>query len=146
MVWFRLRAVITFWLFYSDFYSVFKEKLSCSFLELFAVRKYWDYFKGPMGSFRYTFDFSLLPVDFLMRLVKLLPEWDAVQWVNGTNWLVCSPCDFPYKSRVCITTVLARISFAEFFLASHVNRTDDSRTARSALFSMNNKVLKFYTL
>lgn len=73
----QIQACDFFWLLYSDFYSGFKEKLSHSLLELFAVRKYWDYFKGPMGSLWYTFDFPLIPVDFLMTLVKLLPERDC---------------------------------------------------------------------
>lgn len=54
-----------FWLVYCDFYNVFKEELSHSPLELFAVRKYLDYSKHPMGSFRHTFGFPLVPVDFL---------------------------------------------------------------------------------
>lgn len=81
----QTQACDFFWLVYSDFYSVFRGKLSHSLLELFAVRKYLDYFKDPMGPFRYTFDSPLVPVDFLMTLVKLLPERDPVQWVNGTT-------------------------------------------------------------
>lgn len=81
----QTQACDFFWLVFSGFYSVFKEKLSRSLSELFAVRKYLDYFKDPMGSFRYTFDFPLLPVDSLMTLVKLLPVRDTVQQVNGTT-------------------------------------------------------------
>lgn len=62
-----------------------------------------------------------------------------------SNGLVCSLCDFPYKNRVSIAAVLARMSFAEFFgISCEQNMTAEQLVL--LFFSMNNKVLKLYAL
>lgn len=149
MIWFRLRPAISFgW--FSVVFTV------CSKKSYHAPSRNYLQLENTWTILRILWDPSGIRLIFHCYLwISWWYLWNSSLWEilykglmaqPDSNWLVCSLCDFPYKNRVCMTTVLTRISFAEFFWASHVNRTDDSRTACSALFSMNNKVLKFYTL